>query len=476
MNRRELLGALGMASAHTLLWTFGCVRPRPVREPVELRAGDVRTWLHDAVARLAGAGLAAPHALAVTARRTTAARDVLGTGVQRARCDGVVLSVRDRDGAHREQVTADLSESGVAAAAIALAGASKPGRLASGYPRVWGIAGDELGDAELLGQLDALAGLDRALSSRIVYRGELVEIDDANVWSLAPEHDLEQRLIRVRQCALRVGWNGTRPSVGEAVRAWLGPPDAESLTREDIEAATRGTLAVTTPAAFEDGEHVVVLEPAIVARLVDATAHALLTADAARRPEVARRVAIGATLAAPSVTVIDDPTAGGKYDAYGALRFDDTGAVAAPVTLIYHGRVAARIAARRRPGHLGVLEAVASHLRMVPGSADQTALLAGDGFVVEGPGTARVDAASGRVVLTIARARELRGGQPTGRAFADLEIAGDIARVLGSVTAISRQTQVLAIRDEIVGRARWRSLEMPWLRARALVRSRRRPA
>jgi predicted Zn-dependent protease len=475
VNRREVLGTLGVASARTLLWTFGCTRPRPVHEPVELRGGEVRTWLHEAVARLAGAGLAEPHALAVTARRTTAGRDVLGTSVQRARRDGVVLSVRDRDGAHREQVTADLSESGVAAAARALAGASAPGRLESGDPRVWSVAGEELGDAELLGHIDALAELDRALSSRIVYRGELLEIDDANVWSLASSHDLEQRLIRVRQSALRVGWNGTRPVVGEAVRAWLGPPNAETLTRDEIEAATRGTLAVTTPAAFEDGEHVVVLEPAIVARLVDAAAHALLTADAARRPDVAQRVTIGATLATPAVTVVDDPTAGGKYDAYGALRFDDTGTLAAPVTLIDHGRVAAWITARRRPGHLGALEAVASHLRMVPGTADQAALLADDGFVVEGPGAARVDAASGRVVFAIARARELRGGQPTGRTFADLEIAGDLARLLGSVAGISRQTQVLAVRDELAGRPRWRSLEMPWLRARALVRSRRSP-
>jgi predicted Zn-dependent protease len=470
-----MLGALGVASAHTLLWTFGCVHPRPVRESIELRGGEVRAWLHDAVARLVGAGLAEPHALAVTLRRTTAGIDVLGARVQRARSDGVVLSARDRDGTRREQVSADLSEAGVAAAAAALAGAARPARVDSGYPRVWSAAGDELGDAELLGRLDALARMDSALSSRIVYRAELVEIDDANVWSLAPGNDLEQRLIRVRQSALRVAWNGTRPLVAEAVRAWLGAPDADALTREELEAATRATLAVTTPAAFDDGEHVIVLEPAIVAQLVDAAVHALLTEDAARRPEVASRAALGARLAAAVVTVIDDATASGRYDAYGALRFDDTGAPVAPVTLIDTGKVAARIAPRRRPGHLGTLEAVASHLRLVPGTAEQATLFAGDGFVLEAPGTARVDAATGRVVLGVARARELRGGQPTGRAFADLEVVGDVARLLESVTAVSQQTQVLAIRDEILGRPCWRSIEVPWLRGRAVVRSRRRP-
>jgi predicted Zn-dependent protease len=469
-----VLGALGVASAHTLLWTLGCHHPRPVREPTELRGGEVRTWLHDAVARLAGAGLAEPHALAVTRRRTTAAIDVLGAAVQRARCDGVVLSVRDRDGARREQVTADLSEAGVAAAARALAGAAKPARVESGYPQVWSGPGDEPSDPELLAQLEALGKLDSALSSRIVYRAELVDIDDANVWSLAAGHDREQRLVRVRQSALRVAWNGTRPLVGEAVHAWLGAPGAEALTRDELETATRATLAVSTPAVFEDGEHAVVLEPAVVAHLIDATVHTLLTAEAARRPEVARRAAIGAKLAAAGVTIVDDATAGGRYDAYGAHRFDDTGALAAPLTLIDRGQVAARIAATRRPGHVGTLEAAASHLRVIPGNAGQAALLAGDGYVVEAPASASVDAASGRVVIHVSRARELRGGQPSGRAFADLEIVGDITALLGSIAAVSGQSQVVAVRDEIAGRPRWRSLEVPWLRTKALVRTRRR--
>src|SRR5665647_488633 len=112
-NRREVLGALGVGSASTLLWALGCAAPAKltVRTPQQA-SGEVRGWLRDAVARLA---LRYPvvHVLAVSRRRTTGAVDLVGTGVARARRDGVVLTVRDRDGMWREQISANLSADGV---------------------------------------------------------------------------------------------------------------------------------------------------------------------------------------------------------------------------------------------------------------------------------------------------------------------------------------------------------------------------
>jgi predicted Zn-dependent protease len=470
VNRREVLGTLGVASAGTLLWAFGCRAPAKDTKVIAASGGEVRTWLHDAIALLAGAGLESPRALAVTRRRTTAAIDVLGAGVSRARSEGVVLSVRDKDGARREQVTSDLSGPGIAAAARTLAGKdTRPSPVEFGMPLRWLADYVEPEDAKLLERVGAIGANDRALSSRIVYQAALLDVDDATVWAVASHRDLQQRLVRVRRAATRVAWNGTRPVSAEVARAWTGGIDDQLLAGDDVSDATKAVQLLATPGAFDDGEYAIVLEPEIVAAIADVATRALLTSAAARRPEVARRLAIGAQIAAPVMTLVDDPTAPG---AYGGYQFDDDGELATPVTLIDQGRVVARLAERRRPGHLGLLEPTASHLRFAPGTGDADKLLDA-GFVLEGVVGTVVDAASDRVVISIARAKELRAGQPTGRVFADIELVGELGALLASVASVSRETSRVAIRDEADGLPRWRSIEAPWVRARARLRARR---
>ena len=94
-DRRELLRALGVAGASTIVAACGG-RSRVVRQKPQIR-DEVRTWLRDAVAKLA-AVYPGVHVLAVSRRRTTAGIDIVGTGITRGRRDGVVLAVRDRDG------------------------------------------------------------------------------------------------------------------------------------------------------------------------------------------------------------------------------------------------------------------------------------------------------------------------------------------------------------------------------------------
>ncbi|MBA3457734.1 MAG: hypothetical protein H0T42_31925, partial [Deltaproteobacteria bacterium] len=127
-NRRDVLGALGVGSASTLLWAFGCgAPPAPFVLAPQQASGEVRAWLRDAVARLA-TKYQVVHALAVSRRRTTGAIDLGGTGVARARRDGVVLTIRDRDGMWHEHVSSDLSAKGVLEAVRRLAGAVPPSR------------------------------------------------------------------------------------------------------------------------------------------------------------------------------------------------------------------------------------------------------------------------------------------------------------------------------------------------------------
>lgn len=463
-SRRELLQTLGMASGSAILFACGAAQKGGSRTTSVDPA--IRSWLKEAVSILVGGGFDAPHALAVSRRRTTAAIDVLGTGVGRGRCDGVVLTVREKSGRIREQVTNSLSRDGVLEAARMLAGKARaadvdfgraPGPVDAVVPDP-----DELNDGEMLARAAALAARDKDLSSRIVYAASTVDIDDARVWSVAPKRVLEQRLVRVRRSLLRVAWHGSRPFVSEAARAWTGGIDAQDLTDEEIAAARGNVLALLTPQAFEDGERAFVLEPTVAAALLDAAVRTLMT-TAPRGNE--RRT--------PSerVTLVDDPTV---TDAYGSLRFDDRGAIAVPTTLVDNGRVVGPVTRARRPGHVGRAEVLPSHLRLSPGTTSADSMLEA-GMILEGHTSTLVDPSSDRFVIQVARAREVLGRSRSGRMFADVEIVGNLSEVFGALGDLSKETKSIGIRDEVDGLPRHRSIETPWMLGKGMLRQRRRP-
>ena len=482
-HRRELLGALGVGGASTLLWAFGCGGPQKRVDGAgasEQTRLEVRTWLRDAVARLA-AVFPQVHALAVTRQRTAAAIDVLGTGVARTRRDGVVLTVRDRGGQWREQVTYDMTQGGIVAAARALAGDSnKRASLVFGEPPRAPPDVRELDERELYNRVDAIGRLEAARNSRIVYAAAMIDVEDCHVWSISPTSDREQRLVRVRKRVTRAAWHGERPVVGEAERAYIGGIDEQPLDADVIAGATQTALEPMTPGGLDDGVRELVLDPSVSASLVDAGTRALLTSAAARRVEVAKRIVIGQGGAAPLLTLVDDPTTRG---AYGGFQFDDEGEPAAPVTLIDAGRVAAVLADRAgggrgrglRPGHVGVVEPAPSHLRLAGGSVPHESLRS-DGVILEGGLGAVIDPSTNRIVIGAARARETKAGKLTGRVYADVELVGDLGALLGGVTGVAQEVGVTAYRDEVDGEPRWRSIEAPYLRTRGLVRSRRRRA
>jgi hypothetical protein len=112
-------------------------------------------------------------------------------------------------------------------------------------------------------------------------------------------------------------------------------------------------------------------------------------------------------------------------------------------------------------------------VRLVPGTLELDALL-DDGYLLEGALGASLDPSSHRIVLSIARAREVRGGHPTGRIYADLELVGELAPLLASITELSKATESIGIRDEADGQPRFSSVEAPWVRAKGMLRNRRR--
>ncbi len=470
-NRRDVLGGLGLASAHALWFAFGCGgAARPVARAPAAASDEIRGWLRDAVALIHGAGFTG-HALAVTREHVVAAQDVFGTGMRRGYHDGVVLTARDAHG-RREQVTSVLSRDGVLAAARVLAGNAAPARLDFGPVPPATRAPASPSDANLVDSVAAITHRESHGSSRIVYASNSLELDDALVWSISavPARDLEQRLSRVRRTVTQVAWNGAQPVISEASRAWSGGVHDQTFSDDDLAHARDVALELMTPGAFTDGEYTLALAPEIVAGLIDAAALGLYTPHAQRRPEVARRLAPGAVIASPAVSLVDDPTAVG---AYGGFRFDDAGELAAPAAVIDRGRLVGTCARGRRPGHVGALALEPSHLRIAPGTwADEAAFETG--YLLEGNRGVLVDPASDRVVIAVQRALEIQHGQRTGRAYADIEVVGELAALLGSVAEATRTTRTIGVRDERDGLPRWRSLEAPWLRAKGTIRARRR--
>lgn len=466
-DRREFLAALGAGSASSLLFAFGCGRTAPPARAPAQRVADVRGWLRDAVGKLA-AVYPTVHALAVTRARTTAAIDVLGIGVARARRDGVVLSVRTASGAWREHVTADLSQRGIDRAVRVLGGAARGKALELPVPPP-PLELREIDEQELKNRLGATQRGDLAMpSSRIVYAAALIDIDDVDVWSVSPTHDRQSRTRRIRNRATRAAWAGTRPQIDEIESGWsgdLGDPD-RLLSDDDVLRATAKALQQLTPGVPPEGEASVVLEPAIVASVIDAGVRGLLTTTATRRPEVARRLAAGPTLS-PLLSLVDDPLAAG---AYGSMPFDDDGEVATRVPLIDAGKVVGRLARGVRAGHVGELEIAPSNLVLAAGSGPRSQLQS-DGWLLEGRASVAYDPASDRVAITVARARELKNGSDTGRVFANIELAGELATLLANVDAVAAETHTTILREELGGEPRWRTITAPWLRTRGVVRA-----
>jgi predicted Zn-dependent protease len=496
VHRREVLGALGVAAGSTLLGALGCGAHAPTIRRAPQVSGEVRTWLHDAVARLAST-YPVVHALAVSRHRTTAAFDVLGSGLAHLHASGVVLTVRGHDGTWREHITNELTSAGVEAATRALGASRQRASIDCGRAPAPPDEPPHVDDRDLRQRAERLLG-SGSLSSRIVYAAALVDVDDAVVWSVAPGRDLAQRLVRIRQAATRAAWNGARPVVRDVEHAWTGWLDDHPLTPDDLTATDRAALELTTPGSFDDGERAVILDPSVVAILFDTAVRGLLTSAAVRRSDVAARGAVP-QLASPLVTLVDDPTAPG---AYGSFAFDDEGEPAAPITLLDAGRVVARLSDRasggtadrasgsifvgasdgtgasggtgrgRRPGHLARVEPSSSHLQLVPGTLPVEQLY-GDGVILEGGLGATFDPATDRIRIACARARELRAGNTTGRVYADVELVGTLTALLSAVDAVASTPDRIALHGPSEHEPCWRSISAPAVRTRGLVRARR---
>jgi TldD protein len=209
--------------------------------------------------------------------------------------------------------------------------------------------------------------------------------------------------------------------------------------------AARPVATVPPP----DGEVDVVLSPSAAAVFWHEAVGHPLEADGGELVSVLARVP-EAVVAPPGVDVIDDP---GRRDLPGAYLVDDEGTPARRVPLIVDGCVRGLLTDRRSsgananghgrtPDYRRPVRARMSNLVVLAGRASMEDLLAnlGTGLLVHEVSAGSADPESGRFVLLVERAQQVRRGKP-GAFVAPFALAGEI---LGALSRLDPELGDLA--------------------------------
>lgn len=450
IDRRELLRFLGATAAASALGSIGCGgRQRASAAAVDW---DVHGVLRDAVARIRGRFVAASGWMA-TRERTSVIAGSDARGTSRRFTATVVLRARDGQGRTLERVLGDATGDAIRDAAGELAalggaggGTLDPGQAVS-HVKVIGRDPAGVPVARWLATLDdTLRRAEAVGSSRIVWRAAHAVIDDEHSSFIGDGVDVSQRVVRVRSGLTLVAWSGTRPMIGEVGVARNAGLDGLALDDVQIGRATERALELLTPGEPPTGESAVGLDPSVTAALVAAGAGEVLTAARWARPDLAARALLGARIAAPEITVADDPTAAG----FGGYRVDDEGWPATRTVLIDAGTLTGVLADEAGAAHTGLprtgngrrghgggaIAARPSDLFVAAGTGADLLAAIGDGLLIEDADGATVDLASWRVTVRARRARKVSAGKLSGHAWTDVEVRGALPALLGGVIAI----------------------------------------
>lgn len=455
VGRREFLRAIGAGAAASALAPLGCGHggaKGPVR--VEQDRGQIRQALRAAVTLL-GERMDAPRAWVLQRRRVRVLVDVGTADVVEERATVAVLSARDESGRRIERCFDDVTAATIAQTAEAI-GAARGRRKGDGraipppvdHGAVVEVDPTRLGHADWLERARVIAGRgERAASSRIIYRAAWLTTDDDRVWSVSEDGDRHQRLVRSRLGASFVAWHGATPQLGETELAGGTGPVVARLDDAAIGRATADALALFTPGVPPAGRQVVLLDPGVVAAIVEAYA----------------RVGRDAPAAPPFVVITDDPTQAG----FARYWFDDDGRPAQVTPLLggAAGGAAGSLGARRSAPSWRIGPAPAQ-LMVAPGDRTADALERGidDGLVIEGVRDVRVDD-RGHIRVRVARGRQLLAGIRTGRQWGDLEVRGTASELLADAIGVSRERREVAFD----GDGAPRSVTAPWMLTRARV-------
>jgi predicted Zn-dependent protease len=306
----------------------------------------------------------------------------------------------------------------------------------------------------------------RVGGSRVIYRGAYLSVDDTTEIFVGAGRDLLQRLVRTRSglvlIAQRTLRSGTAPVVEMAERNGLMGLEATSVPLRALEAAAERVNVMTSLIDHPRGEMDVILDPSCAALMAHSCVGPALQARHWVTGESRAADFAGQSLAAPGVTLIDDPSVPG---AYGSYFFDHQGQLASPSKLIDAGVLMRPIADQRSANRLAVEGSAngrrgfvgapvcehPSNIAFAPGQAtrDQLVSTVERGLLLEGAVFAHADPHTWRFVLRAARAYEIDKGKTTGVLYGDIDIRGHVPALLTAVRGLSSTSIRIPARSSV---------------------------
>jgi predicted Zn-dependent protease len=464
-SRRDVLAVLGAPAALPLLSACRGRRAAPAG-PAPTNPGRTLTDIRQQVRELvAGLSRRFEYAAALVAvRRQGEARvDAAWRSCARTRQATAVFTVGDRKQI-RERAADDLTAAGLAAAAAEL-GATGSASGEFGAPRDFpaSLRRDPRKVSNWLEPLDQLfARAGRRGGSRIVHREAYLEVDDTELVFVGDGRDMAQRTVRVRAGVAFIGASGPVTHIDRAERSGTMGLEALDLADDDLARAAASSLAplIARPAPERDGP--VVLDATATAALFYQCLGPALTGDRWHRGTSAAAQLVGHPIAAPLLTVVDDPS---LASGYGSYHFDDEGVLAQPTTLIEDGvlrsplthRASAAALGRaptangRRIDHRGPAAPRPSNLLLRPGSGSQADLISGidRGLLLEGALGATAATQPWTFAVRVARAREIVRGRLSGRLYGPCVLCGPLPAALAAIRAISATGAELATAGKV---------------------------
>jgi len=266
---------------------------------------------------------------------------------------------------------------------------------------------------------------------------------------------LSSRRTMVAHNVVLFGFDKGKPGFSFTRRNAQGGLEVATLTDAAVEAMRKEFAESFGAEPMPAGEYEVVLAPAISGLLAHESFGHGVEMDQFVKERAKAREFLGKKVAAPIVTMLDDPSVEG---ARGSYPFDDEGVIAAPTTILENGIFVrpltdlmsatwlgtARTPNGRAQGWDRKVYARMSNTFFARGASEPAELFASleDGMVLEGFRNGIEDPQGWGIQFTANYAREVKGGKFTGRLFSPVTVTGYVPEILSNITMIANDFEL----------------------------------
>lgn len=314
---------------------------------------------------------------------------------------------------------------------------------------------DEKGDEAILNALNAIRDDAKGRDERIIDCNIDFEFQEIHKLFLSPNRDLEQNLLWSDgsfyvMCPKEDDIVGYSDGVSD-----LGGVEVLDTLHGRLDAAVKGALELMDSETMVPGEYECVCTPDVTGLIAhEAFGHGV-EMDMFVKDRALAKQYVGEYVASPLITMHDGAAVQKNTGSY---FFDDEGVLATDTVIIDKGVLQRGISDIQTAMHLhteptgnGRRESFErkAYTRMTntyfePGDATLEDMIASveDGFLLENPSSGMEDPKNWGIQCMVNVAREIKGGQLTGRIFSPVVLTGYVPDLLKSITMVSRDFEL----------------------------------